>query len=322
MKNRVSKHADRLMMYPQIVEMNVDGSINNMHPLCMVNSSGKNDTYHFHDAMRQPDREEFIKAMVKELKDHHENKHWKLVKRSKRIIEVMGSSISEANVKSTPSVYKEVLHKDENRPIRKLNWNYRSVVGMLNYLAASTRPDKLFAVHQCAKFAADQKLSHERAIKRIVRYLKGTPNGGIMLRPNPKDGIKCYVNADFAGGYCDETKDDPVSVYSRTEYVIFYFGCPVQWVSKLQSEISLSTVEAEYIALSAAMRDVIPFVDQVNKLSNIFGETAPEIELHCTLFEDNNGALELATKPRYRPQTKHIAIKYHHFREKVQKGLF
>ena len=82
MKNRVREHANRLMMYPQIVEMNVDGSINNMHPLCMVTSSGKNDTYHFHDAMRQPDREEFIKAMVKELKDHHENKHWKLVKRS------------------------------------------------------------------------------------------------------------------------------------------------------------------------------------------------------------------------------------------------
>ena len=540
MKIRVKEHAERLMMYPQLVEMNVDGSINSMHPLCMVNSSGKNDAYHFHDAMRQPDREEFIKAMVKELKDHHENKHWKLVLRSSigdaktvkaiwafkrkrrpdgsilkykarlnahggmqiygetywdtyapvvnwisirmmltlsvihslhtksidftlafpqadvettiymevplgcevpegdyvclllknlyglkqaaktwfehlrdtltldikqggygfqqskidpciffregiiliswvddclifsktkdladelisslhnsftlteeddvsaylgvevkfckktdtitltqpyliaRIIEVMGSSISEANIKTTPSVYKEVLHKDENGPNRKLDWNYRSVVGMLNYLAASTRPDILFAVHQCARFAADPKLSHERAIKRIVRYLKGTSNGGITLRPNPKDGIKCYVDADFAGGYCDETKNDPVSVYSRTGYVIFYFGCPVLWVSKLQSEISLSTVEAEYIALSAAMRDVIPFVDQVNELSNIFGEMTPEIKLRCTLFEDNNGALELATKPRYRPRTKHIAIKYHHFREKVQKGI-
>ena len=63
------------------------------------------------------------------------------------------------------------------------------------------------------------------------------------------------------------------------------------------------------------MRDLIPFVDQVNELSNIFGENAPEIELHCTLFEDNNGALELATKPRYRPRTKHIAVKYHYFRE-------
>ena len=231
----------------------------------------------------------------------------------KRIIEVMGASISKANTKSTLLVYKEILYKDENGPSRRLDWNYRSVVGMLNYLAASTRPDILFAVHQCARFAANLKLSHVRVIKRIVQYLKGTPNGGIMLRPNPKDGIKCYVDADFAGGYCDETKDDPISVYSCTGYVIFYFGCPVLWVSKLQSEISLSTVEAEYIALSATMRDLIPFVDQVNELLNIFGENAPEIELNCTLFEDNNGALELATKPRYCPRTKHIAIKYHHF---------
>ena len=80
--SRVREHADRLMLYPQTVEMNVDGSINNMHPLCMATSSGKNDTYHFHDAMQQPDREEFIKAMIKELKDHHDNKHWRLVKRS------------------------------------------------------------------------------------------------------------------------------------------------------------------------------------------------------------------------------------------------
>ena len=144
----------------------------------------------------------------------------------KRIIEVMGASINEANTKSTPPVYKEILHKDEEVPDRKLGWKYRSVVGILNYLAASTRPDILFAVHQCARFATNPKLSHERAIKRIVRYLKGTPNGGIMLRPNPKDGIKCYVDADFAGGYCDETKDDPISVYSRTGYVIFYFWVP------------------------------------------------------------------------------------------------
>ena len=58
-----------------------------------------------------------------------------------------------------------------------------------------------------------------------------------------------------------------------------------------------------------------------NELSNIFGETTPEIELHGTLFEDNNEALELATKPRYCPRIKHIAIKYHHFCKKVQKGF-
>jgi len=239
----------------------------------------------------------------------------------KRIIDAMGPAISDANTKSTPAVYKEILHKDEDGPERKQDWHYRSLIGMLNYLAASTRPDILYAVHQCARFSANPKLQHERALKRIVRYLKSTMDKGIILRPDPNDGIKCYVDADFAGGYSDETKDDPVSVHSRTGYVIIYYGCPVLWVSKLQTEISLSTVEAEYVALSTSMRDLIPFIDQVHELSNVLGEMTPDVKLHCTLFEDNNGALELATKPRYRPRTKHIAIKYHHFRERVQNGL-
>ena len=171
----------------------------------------------------------------------------------------------------------------------------------------------------CA-LSANPKLQHERALKRIDRYLKGTLDKGIILRPDPNEGIKCYVDANFAGGYCNDTKDDPISVYSRIGYVIFYFGCPVLWVSKLQAEISLSTVEAEYVALSTAMRDLIPFIDEVNELSTTFGEITPDIKLYCTLFEDNNGAPELASTPRYRPRTKHIAIKYHPFREKVQDG--
>ena len=237
-----------------------------------------------------------------------------------RIIELLGSAITDANVKDTPAVYKEILFKDEDGPERKQDWNYRSAIGMLNYLAASTRPDCLYAVHQCARFSANPKLSHERAVKRIVRYLKGTRDKGIILKPDPDDGIKCYVDADFAGSYCDQTRDEPMSVFSRTGYVLFYFGCPVLWVSKMQSEISLSTVEAEYIALSQSMRDIIPFVDQINEMDEIFGKLSPKPTVHCTLFEDNNGALELATAPRYRPRTKHIAVKYHHFREHVRNG--
>ena len=85
-----------------------------------------------------------------------------------RIIELLGDAISEANIKDTPAVYKEILHKDELGPHRKQSWKYRSAIGMLNYLAASTRPDCLYAVHQCARFSADPRLSHERAIKRII----------------------------------------------------------------------------------------------------------------------------------------------------------
>ncbi len=107
---------------------------------------------------------------------------------------------------------------------------------------------------------------------------------GIILKPDPDEGIKCFVDADFAGGYYNETKDEAISVYSRTGYVIFYYGCPVLWVSKLQSKLILSTVESEYVALSMAMRDLIPIIDEVNELSSVFGEITPNVKLHCTLF--------------------------------------
>ena len=68
------------------------------------------------------------------------------------------------------------------------------------------------------------------------------------------------------------------------------------------------------------MRDVIPFLGLIGELKDILNLEIPKPEIKCTLFEDNNGALELAKQPRYRPRTKHIAIKYHHFREHVKSG--
>jgi hypothetical protein len=70
--------------------------------------------------------------------------------------------------------------------------------------------------------------------------------------------LDCYVEADFAGLWNYESDQDPVCVRSRTGYVITLGGCPVIWVSKLQTEIALITLEAEYIALSTSMRDLLP----------------------------------------------------------------
>ena len=68
------------------------------------------------------------------------------------------------------------------------------------------------------------------------------------------------------------------------------------------------------------MRDIIPFLSQMEAMNKIFGDKLIPPVIYCKLFEDNNGALELAKTPRYRPRTKHIGIKYHHFREHVRKG--
>ena len=236
-----------------------------------------------------------------------------------RIVESI-PGISNSNPKYTPAIAKELLHKDVEGQVRKNNWNYRSVVGMLNYLASSTRPDIQFAVHQCARFCNDPKLSHEQACKHICKYIRVTATEGLIYKPDKLKGLECYVDADFAGGWSKDNGDEPSSVFSRTGYVIKYCNCPIVWLSKLQTEIALSTTEAEYIALSQSMREVIPMMQIMEEIHDYMGIPLKKPIVKCTVFEDNNGALELAKTPKMRPRTKHIALKYHHFRSFVTQG--
>ena len=165
----------------------------------------------------------------------------------------------DTNPKENPTG-KPLLHKDLLGLERKQSWNYRSAVGMLNYLQNSTRPDIAMSVYQFVRFNNQPMLSHERAIERIAKYLRGTSDRGIVYHPNKTKGIECYVDADFASGWSQADADNPENVMSRTGCTIYYSGCPVLWISKLQTEIALSTTEAEYIALSSAMGNVIPFM--------------------------------------------------------------
>jgi hypothetical protein len=203
---------------------------------------------------------------------------------------------------------------------RQFTWSYRQVIGMLNYIAASTRPDISFAVHQCARFSNDPKQSHELAVKRLVRYLKGSRDKGYILHPNGTHTIDCYVDADFAGAWTLDSSHDPGSVKSRSGYIITYASCPRLWSSKLQTEIALSTTEAEYISLSQALRDLIPLRTIFKELSAICKIPSSQVNTHSTVFEDNKGCVDLIAAPTMRPRSRHIAIKYHHFREYVKRG--
>ena len=140
--------------------------------------------------------------------------------------------------------------KDRLGLLCRHNWNYRQAVGVLNYMIGKSRPEIAFAVHQTARFCIDPKLSHKRAIFRIGKYLKGTADKGIIFRPDANKGLECFVDADFAGGWNRGDAANADAVLSRSGCVIMYAGCPVHWFSKLQTEIALSTTEAEYIALS------------------------------------------------------------------------
>ena len=98
--------------------------------------------------------------------------------------------------------------------------------------------------------------------------------------------------------------------------------CPITWTSRLQTEIALSTTEAEYIALSSGMRELLPtrslLEEVVSKLDLKLQDGSTTVK--STVFEDNNGALSMATAPRHSPRPKHIAVKYHFFKSHINNG--
>ena len=99
-----------------------------------------------------------------------------------------------------------------------------------------------------------------------------------------------------------------------------YAGFPITWGSKLKTEIALSTTESEYIALSSAMREVIPFLGLMKETAGLFGLLTRDPVFRCTVWEDNESCITVAKSPKFTPRTKHISIKYHHFRRFVSDG--
>ena len=237
---------------------------------------------------------------------------------TKRIVEGLGLSSAYTTACSTPAE-KAALPRDVDGAPATGSFNYKSVVGMLHYLN-HTRPDCAFAIHQCARYTFEPKKIHEIAVKRIGRYLKGTMDKGLILDPSDDLTIDCYPDADFAGLWTHEHPQDPHCVRSRTGYVITLAGCPVLWVSKLQTEIALSTMESEYVALSTACKDLFPIMDLVKEIGTFFElPIKDKARFHVRIHEDNVGALTLGKlEPRrMTPRSKHYAIKYHWFREQI-----
>jgi hypothetical protein len=137
-------------------------------------------------------------------------------------------------------------------------WNYHSVIGKLNYLAKNPWPDISMVVYQCARYCSAPKAIRELAVKQISRYLLTMHTQGLIVHPTADLSFNMYVDADFARQWHKDYTELRDSVLSRTGYIIMFCGCPITWYSKLQSEITLSTIESEYITLSTAIRDLLP----------------------------------------------------------------
>lgn len=237
-----------------------------------------------------------------------------------RVLEIVGLSGDNERTKlhDTPASEHKILDNDPDGKDRNQKWNYRSAVGCLSYLQAMIRPDITMAVQQCARFCNEPKREHEEAVKRICRYLLNTKNDGLVMKPDKSRGLECYVDADWAGSWLDRSSHDPLSSHSRTGFVILYAGCPIIWASKMQQLIALSTTEAEYIALSTALRDVIYVINLLDDLrAHGFNVHHPTPKITCRTFEDNKSCIEIATNHKTRPRTKHLSVRLHHFRSHV-----
>ena len=190
----------------------------------------------------------------------------------------------------------------------------------MSYLQGHTRPDISMPVHQTARFSNDPKLVHEQAVTRIGQYFLGTKEKGIRYKIDKSKGLECYVDADFAGGWDIADPHDASNLMSRTGFVIKYADCPIYWKSKLQTEITLSTAEAEYIALSTALREVIPLLTVMKEINEVFPLMMEPPNFYCKVWEDNQSCIAMATSQKFTPRTKHIALKYHHFKQYVESG--
>jgi hypothetical protein len=145
-------------------------------------------------------------------------------------------SLMTSNLKmqrSNQSQLKLQLHAFKDKPTFDLNFNYRSAVGKLNYLAQTTRLNIMYATHQIAKYLSDPRQSHGEAILYLVHYLKKTQDLGLKFKPDPKKGSKCYCDTDFSGKWNRAFASvDLSTAKSQSGWIIFYAGCPISWASK------------------------------------------------------------------------------------------
>lgn len=178
---------------------------------------------------------------------------------------------------------------------------YASAVGSLMFAMICTRLDIAQAVGAVSRFMANPGKEHWNAVKRILRYLKGTSDVALCY-----GGSECivrgYVDSDYAGDL-DKRK-------STTGYVFTLAGGAVSWVSKLQSVVALSTTEAEYMAATQACKEAI----WVRRIMEELGHKQEKMYLFC----DSQSALHIARNPAFHSRTKHIGVQYHFVREVVE----
>ena len=233
-----------------------------------------------------------------------QHSHGLFLSQSKYAMEILErANMSSCNPSATPVDTGSKLSAASGPPLKDPT-SYRSLARALEYLTF-TRPDISYAVQQVCLFMHDPREPHMHALRRILRYVKGTLSLGLHLHPSSTTGLVSYTNADWGG--CPDTRR------STSGYCVFLGDNLISWSSKRQPTLSRSSAEAEY-------RGVANVVSETCWLRNLL------LELHCPVTKatlvycDNVSAVYLSGNPVQHQRTKHVEIDIHFVREKVARG--
>lgn len=190
----------------------------------------------------------------------------------------------------------------------KPDTTYMSIVGSLMYASIVSRPDLTFSVQVLSRHFQSCGPEHLAAAKRVLKYLKGTMDRGIIYggttgsTGEPSAKLLGYSDSDWAG--------DVDTRRSTTGYVFTLNHGAVTWGSRLQATVALSSSEAEYMAMCAAVQEAIHLRQLLKDLGHVQDQPT-------RILEDNQGCIALSENPVFHKRTKHIDIKYHFVRERV-----
>ncbi|GAA0149902.1 transmembrane signal receptor [Lithospermum erythrorhizon] len=219
-------------------------------------------------------------------------------KYAKNLVKRFG--LETASSKRTPLATHVKITKDEGGVSVDVS-KYRSMIGSLLYLTAS-RPDISHSVGICARFQADPKEIHLNLVKRIIKYVHGTLNYGLLYSFDTNKALVGYSDADWAGNTEDRK--------STSGGCFFLENNLVSWFSRKQNSVSLSTAEAEYIAAGSACTQLL----WMKQMLEEYGVNPGVMTLYC----DNKSAICISKNPVQHSRIKHIDIRHHFIRELVE----
>ena len=246
------------------------------------------------------------------------------VKQTKYIQEMLSRyNLDNSNQKPTPLPLGATFYKEDCPavPDKQRTEEYRSMVGTLNYLVVATRPDLNLAVSLASQVLINPASQHMEWVKHIFKYLKGTTDLGITYvrrgpgRISADAAPERHVAPNELLGYSDSDWGGCKSTgRSRSGSLHMLNGGPVAWFSKKQDCVSVSSTEAEYVALCLSSLETV-------YLRDILADMCMAQNQPTVMYEDNTGCLQLTKDHVLHGKTKHIAIRYHKTRELVTDGV-